>query len=224
MRRKSMLGVLLAGLTLAATATASAQLRVEVRDRQFTVNEMTPGGQVAVVGVVADGAGLLAALSAPAFFLTDDDADGIAEGFFEEDVPPQSVFVAADIQQEGEGWTAVDGLPRTSEVGVTLSVADDPTSGRPTLHLRGGSLAVMIVRTGVGAWKTHLVDGGSRDSDGAADGDIGFTPEAFVSSTPGAPVLDAFLEGDRFIAIDTHEQSITMGRITTENPRGSGGK
>lgn len=176
---------------------AAAQVPVphlQVEASAVTVTQVTPGGRVAIFGVIRDSDGYISALRRVAEMRTDDDHDGVVTLPSDRPISASSIWVAVDVTSGscGVGLGASDAaqvLRKAKHFATPDGTHRDEVSVRaPLLE------AVYAVPDG--AW-TRSVAAGSRGSaaarlgDFTAIGDSGAPPAAFTAG--GTLVLiDAF--------------------------------
>lgn len=200
-------------------ASADALPTFDFSEPQVTiVHTVTPGGSVALYGLLHDSMGSSRRISEMADVLTDDDADGVVRYELGRDVPPVSAWIAVDLTT---GELAVSGsgsfAPRelTFPAGVLRRGLDNRLN---RLEMTGRMVHAFVARPASdaaiqGAWLLRLGDGGDQDDDGVYDGKMGFllAQMAPVGASPLPP--EEIAVGDVIALIDPETLDFVVASV-----------
>lgn len=206
-------------------ASADALPTFDFSEPQVTiVHAVTPGGSVALYGLLHEPTGWSLRISELADLLTDDDGDGMVRYELGRNVPVVSVWLAVDLSTGELAVSAPEGFtPRelTFPPGVLRSGLGNRLN---RLEMTGRTVHALVARPGVdpaltGAWLLRLGDGGDQDDDGAYDGKMGFllaqmTP---VGTSPLPP--EEIAGGDVIALIDPETLDFVVA--TFQAPEGN---
>lgn len=194
--------------SLGASSSARALPTFDFSEPQVTiVHAVTPGGSVALYGLLHESGGWSLRISEIADLVTDDDGDGSVRYELGREVSTVSVWLAVDLVTGDMAISAPEGFtPRelTFPPGVLRSGLGNRLN---RLEMTGRTVHALMARPGAdptltGAWLLRLGDGGDQDDDGAYDGKMGFllaqmTP---VGASPLPP--EEIVLGDVIALID----------------------
>lgn len=191
-------------LAIAPAAWPSPGVRV---DPEFVwIEGLSPGGQVAVLGVARRVEGTIPGFERWDGVYEDEDRDGRVSVPFEQPVEPSlATWVAVDLAT-GE-WGVRGPEPPDEETLVEESLAvTEVFAGTELWAVPVGTLEVLVVRpgtgAGAGAWGGVVWDGGMEDGDGLADGWVGVSWASLEAVGASGPSPGAFAAGDVLVAID----------------------
>ncbi len=204
--------VLAAGIFL-PFVSLEAELTVAFESEAVIVQGVSPGGDVALLGVAKEPGDFRPRVTYRRELLTDGDADGVVSYPVERRAPATSVWVLADV---ASGAVAVatpeDGVMR--EVAFPLDRSLRALGGELVLiDDRRAELDVLYVRPGVGGWQRHASDGAPSDGDGATDGRVRVRLGDLKELGGGARQLRALLPGDLLVAIDRYRGEFYVLRL-----------
>ncbi len=141
-------------------------------------------------------------------------ADGTVRLDLAQPVADRSFWVAVDV---GSGLYAVsgaNGFPLTKPAQAAQLVAGNGTVADAIFDQRP-YLIGLVVRPGTGAWSFAGGDGGTRDMDGAVDGQLSFALNQLdpLVGSPAAPMQSA--SGDLWFIVDPYlmNLSISLGGV-----------
>lgn len=200
-----------------ALPDAGAALTLTFTETEVVVSGLTPGGQVALTGVAYAPLQWTAVVQTHALVFQDIGGDGTEAYAVRGGIRPTSVWAAVDLPS---GAYAV-GIPAEGPVrpfagivglgpGGELKVAPEDTSVQ---CLRG--LHLLHVRSGTGAWKAEVTDGGQRDLDGSTNCTQLISVGYFTALSENTLTLSpsSFLPGDIVIGIETHSFTYFATRL-----------
>lgn len=200
-------------LLVLTAAFAAAAPSITFDGKQVVVKGVTPGGDVACVGVWRELGDTM-----PRLVRWDrvvrDDGDGAVTFDVGRDVPPFSVWAVADVTT---GDTDIVPGPGTDPrpAAFASDLVGSKRDGTFAFADRRAYLELLVVRPGTGAWAISAGDGGAGDDDKTPDGVIvpalaQSHPVTSISTRPAA--LSA---GDVILAIDPESfeyYSVRLGR------------
>jgi len=189
---------------VALAAPAGAQLGLSVAGSRLQVTGVSPGGRVALFGIVRDFSNIAPVVSTRFASAADDDGDGQVSLDLASPPPAQSKFFAVDIRSgEFVGATPAGRTPLMASAAAARSVVSvSARTGRLGVALRLAD--VVLVRPDVGAWQKVAGDGGAGDEDGIPDGTITLAASSFADPGGSVAAPAGFQRGDVVVAIDTH--------------------
>jgi hypothetical protein len=165
-----------------------------------TVTGITPHAQVAMFAVWVETPKWQTERGRAAELITDTAGDGTIR--WTRHVPAHSFWVAVDMSSGALAVApAVNDTYRLTAFPADGFVRD--ASGHVTqLALRNGTLELLVVRPGEGAWWGSFHQGGSLDADGINDGQLSLDPRRLQ----GVPTVSApaplFQPGDVVVLVD----------------------
>jgi hypothetical protein len=167
-----------------------------------TVTGITPHAQVAVFAVWVETPKWQTERGRAAELITDTTGSGTIR--WTRHVPAHSLWVAVDMSN---GALAV--APAVNETYRPKAFPADGLNRDPDGHVAGlalpnGSLELLVVRAGEGAWWGHFDQGGTLDADGVDDGELSLDPRRLQ----GVPTVTApappFQPGDVVVLVDSY--------------------
>jgi len=193
-------------------ALAHAQLSLSIEDDYLAVDNMTPGGSVVVMGVIHEYPGITLHTSSPYFLGTDSDGDTRVTIAIDGSISPCSVFTAVDLMTGSSVLMSPENT-RLYECDGNQDVTPTPFTkfSDSELEISGHLVAVMVVRPGVGVWRTQVSDGGPSDADGTPNGKILLSTESLARDNDSIPPPAEFLSGDTVVVIEMLTREVTMG-------------
>lgn len=201
-----------------AQATASAAPTLAFDTDTVTVDQITPGGVVAVFGVMRSRLRhpypeVLRVIEE----LTDDDQDGVVSFDVEPHVAAASVWAAIDVKT----GAAVVGAPEGFEIREIDSLQRRVPAARvDQFEVDRRRLALLWHRPGEGVWRLDLQDGATDDAEPGSDGKIRAEARAFRSVGRSAkPPPAAFRRGDALFAVDPRNLDFLLVRFE-DDPKG----
>lgn len=207
-------------VALAWTPRASAApLRLAAEPERIVVAEMTPGGRVAVVGVMRRISGVIPGFERWEGIVEDEDGDGRVEIALERAASPEwSQWIAIDL---GSGEWATAGRSDAAEPSRPLGAGPELAAGTSVWPVAEGIVEVLVVRPGegerAGAWAGEVWDGGSADGDGLADGRAGVAPSRLQPVGASGLAPERFAAGDVLIAITPRALRYGITRVVGGN-------
>jgi hypothetical protein len=194
----------LCAMSLSASASASASSpELSVAAESVSVSAVTPGGRVAVVGLMRQVYGVIPGFERWEGIVEDADGDGRVEIALERSADPEwAQWIAVDLRS-GEWATA--GRSEAAEPSRPLPTGEEVSAGSSLWRLPEGIVEVLVVRPGegeaAGAWGGSVWDGGSSDADGVADGSAGVSLRSLSPVGASAPAPESYAAGDILIAV-----------------------
>lgn len=210
--------------TFIIPTAAYAQLSLSFEDDYFVVENMTAGGSVAVLGVVHEFPGITVHVSSPYFLGTDSDGDASVTIAFDEPISPCSVFTAVDLMT-GSSVLMSPQETRLRECGGNRDLMLTPFTkfSNSELEIGGHLVTVMVVRPGVGVWRTQVGDGGPSDADRTHNGKILLEAESLAREDNPIPPPADYLSGDIVVVIGMLTRQVTMRVLDGDlNPKFAG--
>jgi hypothetical protein len=203
---------------------ASAQLSVTVERDRLVIGDVTPGGGVAVLGVVQDFPGDTMYVRTP--FLVGEGADRLGEISLRlpdsiNPVPRHSVFAAVDLSTGDVALGAAGGTRAITGIGTRAARVVELPRGGVGVAVKARRLSAMLVRPSIGAWRKTIEDGGESDADGSGDGVVVLHPSAFARVIDASSPPTELLEGDVVIAIDTYSREVHVVQVPDTSRRGA---
>jgi len=215
-------GFLVVGALLAATL-ASAQVKLTVEDGSMVVDAVTPGGQIAIVGVEFQKPPWRWRIVPMAQVVRDEDGDGRIVVPLPPGPGRAAVVIAVDL---GAGSDAV----ATWKVlgGEAAELASWWTGGEngeePILQLSCRSVVLLLVGTDGRLASAVVDDGSDSDLDGSANAVISINGEALNPlEKDGSSEARPWHEGDRVYAVGLRRPSYTMVEVPGESTTAGGG-
>lgn len=218
-------GLLAALVLVPAAAPAQGQaLELTVLETSVEAHGVSPGGEVAWLGVSREvDERFRTHVTLVDRLLVDEDHDGVVTLLLERSVPTLAVWAAVDVTT---GLVAM-----ASPGGSQVRWAPEGTvrfrgqSGHVEVDLK--YLQAILVRPGLGAFRSHLVDGGQFDAGPPSDGKVVLTPAAFrrqirrPETARGAPVPNpgpqtpgpAFAGADILVGIDSRTLEVVLMEV-----------
>lgn len=196
-------GAVWAVLTMTATAGPSqAAPAVQVEPSLVSI-VTTPGGRVAVLGVMRTIHGTIPGFDRWEGIVEDADGDGRVEIELErESTPEWSQWFAVDL---ASGELAAAGRSELAEPSRPLAADSELAAGEAVWPVSEGIVEVLVVRPGEGersgAWAGEVWDGGSADGDGLADGRAGVSPARLEPVGESGRPPERYEAGDVLIAV-----------------------
>lgn len=198
-----------------ASPGAGAALTLTFTETEVVVSGLTPGGQVALTGVAYAPLQWTASVHTHALVLQDLGADGTEAYEVKGGIRPTSVWAAVDLPSGAHAVGIPPEGPDRPFAGIVglgpggeLRVAPEDTSVQ---CLRG--LHLLHVRSGAGAWKAEVTDGGQRDLDGSTNCGQLVSVGYFTELSENTLSPSSFLPGDIVIGIETHSFTYFATRL-----------
>ena len=204
---------LLAG---ALAQPASAQLSLTVEDERLVVNDATPGGKVAVLGVVQEFPGDTMHVRAPYLIGEDADREGeisLRHADSMRPIPRHSVFAVVDLSTGRVALGAAEGTRPSEGSGHRAARVIELIPGSTGVVVTARRVSAMLVRPGVGAWRKIVSDGGASDGDGRSNGAVVLVASSFPRVIDTSATPSGFQEGDVVVAINTYTREIHVIEI-----------
>jgi hypothetical protein len=195
---------LLVALVLAAVVPvrAVAQPAFSFSLTSISISGVTPGGGVAVLGVVRERRGFLGVRERTARRLDDADADGVVTLDYGATVPLRSVWIAVDVT-DGAAAVGVPGGASFDEMPEPAVQRIDPAH----VWVSSRTAEALLVRpgaTGGAAWVLSASDAGTRDADALVNGLIRIPLSLMEPLAPGGPPPpQVFADGDVVVRVDS---------------------
>jgi hypothetical protein len=178
--RNLLVGVFLCSLISTA---ASAQPAITFQDGEVRAAGLTPGGDAIYLGAALVRSGYNVRLANGTERITDAESDGAVVYKPGVGLPYESVWVVVDLT------TGASQVASPNPKGFALS-QEKLNPGQLRQVIRDGEFTLfLLVRPGVGAWASTIIDGGSKDGDRRPDDKVGLDIDSMtpIGSSPAAP-------------------------------------
>lgn len=195
------------------TAAADGPLAARVDDRTVTVQNITPGGDVVLLGVGIESDGGLLAEMSRALRGRDEDRDGIVIFDAGRPIPFRSIWVAVDIESSrpviaGPDGYELDILPfpeslTKKEAAGVLGIFDNE---------RVSAQMLVVTRKG-GAWRLVATEGSSADADGASNGRLSLAAADALPIGNSGPAPRHLKNGDVIAVIDPGRMEVFVAEV-----------
>lgn len=152
------------------TEAPTGEVQIQWEGNLVHVSRVTPGGEVAFLGVTRRMAEYNPATRIYRELAKDDDGDGVITLELDRAVRARSVWVAVDL---ATGQFAAETPGQALEVGAPSdNLLPGPTGLIDRLLHHVSRAELLLTRPRVGAWGITAVNGGQADEDGASDADL----------------------------------------------------
>lgn len=191
--------VLISACLLASGAVAG-ELTVRAHADRVEVEGVTPGGQVACLGVGQAWGEWLPRRERFTSMATDTDVDGRVTFLLETEVPVSSTWCVVDLETGDHSLT----WPETWRVPLGVSTSQLSLAEKDQLVLQEPreSLEVLLVRPHLGAWVGLVGDGAAGDADGQQDGRVTLNPATLRALGEPGSGPETLGPGDVIVAVD----------------------
>ena len=186
-------------IVLAALTSAALGADIKFDNQGLTVTGLTPGGNVALCGVILQPLGYESRIVKVAKIMSADAGGSVS---YATPWIDRSVWAVVDITS---GSFAKGGSKHSRAKVTDTQQGSHPVGvGAARFASPGTYLVVMMVRPGGGVWALDVADGGPDDDDKTADSKVTVALNKLkpLGSGPAAPAVLA--HGDALIAIDPY--------------------
>lgn len=201
-----------------AAAPLHAAPKIRFETRTIVAERITPGATTVWFGLAHEPQPYQLRIREHARTIRDEDRDGIVRLELKTDVPPESVWVVADMTTGNFSVAEPEGGKIRIKPLPASALFRRGSHGKARVSQREGYVKFWVIRPGLGAWTQTIEDGGAGDDDRNANGDATAVLEAFVAvpDSPGPP--DDFGRGDIVIALDPLTLRLFQMRVREEEP------
>lgn len=161
-----------------------------------TISGITAGGKVALFVISHETRSYHLRIRSDETLLADTDGDGVVS-YESAGAILRSVWVVADITSGEVAVTELSGPAKVTEIPPS-AVRSSGARLSPEVEY----LELLYVRPGAGAWRTTVLDGGTKDDDRSDDGFASVNLADLTAVGSSVPPPAKFREGDVVLAVD----------------------
>jgi len=199
--------------TMLVTPALAGPPIITFEQKAVVVEDVTPGGRVAIYGVAHDFRAVLPELLRWARELADEDRDGSVTFELPRQVPTDSQWFVVDVSTGALTAASPRGDDPRERPFDGPGIVDSHAAARGALRVRREMADVLVVRPGAGSWLLLAGDGAGGDADETPDGFISGELANFQSVSRPQLTPAAFAHADVAIVVDPFslEYSILSG-------------
>lgn len=204
-----------AGGALTPAPSAYAQPVLSFTGAEMTVSGVTPGCEVAYLGIARERRGWTTYRTRFAGQVVDQDLDGVISIEVPGGMPVASVWIAVELEDGETGVGAPGGSPRLAPEMLPAAVVGDAAGEAQGVRVSRELVRVFIVRPGQGSWDGSVGDGAAGDLDGTVDGGIDVDLGVMAPVEEEVPALAGLQGEDVVVVLDPRSLEIATTRVTT---------